>query len=180
MPMEVRVRDVKRWAGRRIAVLLAGDWPAALHELSEWPLVGSASGQVVVDNGGEFLAVAISGRAALDAECGRCLQPVRLDVPFDLRQEYREGEPRFEDEWLAYRQDVIGLDDVVTEAVLLAVPAVPLCCPDCRGLCPTCGRKLNERPCGCAGLTDERWSALAGWRAPEPRTPEEDAEDGGS
>ncbi len=174
MPMEVRVRDVKRWAGRRITVPLEGDWPAALQELSEWPLVGRASGQVVLDNGGDFLAVALSGEAVVGAECGRCLQPVKLDVPFALRQEYREDEPGFEDEWLAYRQDVVELDDLVTQAVLLALPEVPLCRPDCRGLCPTCGRDLNDGPCGCAPPQDERWSALAGWHAIEAKKPQGD------
>ncbi len=175
MPMEVRVRDVKRWAGRRIAVPLEGDWPADLQELSEWPVVGSASGEVVVDNGGDFLAVALSGEAAVKAECGRCLHPVRLDVPFALRQEYREGEPGFEDEWLTYHQDVIELEDLVTQAVLLALPEVPLCRPDCRGLCPTCGRNLNDGPCGCIPPQDERWSALAGWDAIAAKKPEGDS-----
>ncbi len=175
--MEVRVRDVKRWVGRRIAVPLDGEWPPALQELAEWPLVSPPSGQVVVDNGGDFLAVALSGEAAVEAECGRCLRPVRLSVPFALRQEYREVEPGFEDEWLAYRQDVIGLDDLVTEAVLLALPVRPLCRPDCRGLCPTCGEDLNDGPCGCAPPQDQRWSALAGWRAIEAKKPEEKPEE---
>lgn len=175
MPMTVRVRDVKRWAGRRIAVPLEGGWPAALQELSEWPVVSQASGQVVVDNGGDYLAVALSGEAAVEAECGRCLQPVTLDVPFALRQEYREDEPGFEDEWLAYRQDVIELDDLVTQAVLLALPEVALCRPDCRGLCPMCGQDLNDGPCGCAAPKDERWRALTDWHAVHAKKPEGDS-----
>lgn len=171
MPMEVRVRDVKRWAGRRIEVPLEGQWPATLQERSDWPLEGVAEGQVAVDNGGDFLAVVLRGRACLRAECSRCLRATRIEVPFELHQEFREAEPGLEDDWLSYHQDVIGLDDLVAEAVLLATPAVPVCRPDCRGLCPQCGQDLNEGACGCVPDRDARWSALAGWesKADPPR-----------
>ncbi len=175
MAMEVRVRDVKRWAGRRIEVPLEGEWPAPLQERSDWPLEGAACGRVTVDNGGEFLAVVLRGRATLRAECGRCLGPMRLEVPFELHQEFREAEPGLADEWLPYRQDVIPLDELVAEAVVLATPAVPVCDPECRGLCSQCGRDLNDGECGCLPPADERWRALAGWRRPQAsENPEED------
>lgn len=31
----------------------------------------------------------------------------------------------------------------------LELPQRYLCREDCRGLCPTCGKNLNEGPCGC-------------------------------
>lgn len=44
-----------------------------------------------------------------------------------------------------------GLDvsGEVREAILLALPRHPWCGPDCRGVCPRCGRNLNEGPCAC-------------------------------
>jgi uncharacterized protein len=45
--------------------------------------------------------------------------------------------------------DTIDLGPVVHEAVVLAEPMRVLCAPDCRGLCPQCGKDLNEGPCGC-------------------------------
>ncbi len=32
---------------------------------------------------------------------------------------------------------------------VLALPAKPLCDPDCKGLCPKCGVNLNEEQCSC-------------------------------
>jgi len=64
----------------------------------------------------------------------------------------------------------------VRDAVILSLPMKILCREDCRGLCPVCGRNLNEGGCGCrypeAGATrdgdtavqsgdDPRWRALA-------------------
>ena len=37
------------------------------------------------------------------------------------------------------------------EAILLALPSNPVCADDCPGLCPRCGKRLAEGPCGCAG-----------------------------
>jgi len=37
----------------------------------------------------------------------------------------------------------------VKEQVLLSVPMKPLCRNDCAGLCPVCGRDLNEGACNC-------------------------------
>lgn len=162
--MEVRVVDVKRWAGRRLTVELDAEAPGTLRELSDWPVVGRITGSATVDNGGDFLELTISGTVALRAQCVRCLGPAPLDVNWALEQEFREVEPGLDDEWLCYRQDVIELDDLVTEAILLATPGAPLCSPDCAGLCAQCGQNLNDGPCGCAVEDDPRWADLEAWR----------------
>ncbi|HTH07112.1 MAG TPA: DUF177 domain-containing protein [Ilumatobacteraceae bacterium] len=57
--------------------------------------------------------------------------------------------------------DQLDLRPLVRELVLLDAPATPLCRPDCRGLCPTCGVNLNETTCDCAPpAPDDRWAAL--------------------
>ena len=48
-------------------------------------------------------------------------------------------------------------------------PSVPLCRPDCLGLCPTCGADRNEEPCTCAEPGDPRWAALDVLRVPDDR-----------
>ena len=40
----------------------------------------------------------------------------------------------------------LDLQEVVREAISLAEPIAPLCRPDCRGLCLTCGADLNADP----------------------------------
>ena len=47
------------------------------------------------------------------------------------------------------------------EEFSLALPVKPLCRPDCRGLCPECGKNLNEGACGCSRDSgDPRLAAL--------------------
>lgn len=50
-----------------------------------------------------------------------------------------------------YRADRLPLRDTLWEQIHLALPVKPLCAPDCRGLCPTCGANRNAGPrCDCA------------------------------
>ena len=51
-------------------------------------------------------------------------------------------------------------DGLVWEDIVLAMPPKLLCRPDCRGLCPRCGKNLNEGPCECKPEIDPRWAAL--------------------
>lgn len=44
----------------------------------------------------------------------------------------------------------IRLEPLITSALLLDVPLLPLCDDECKGLCPTCGANLNQGDCQCA------------------------------
>ncbi len=54
------------------------------------------------------------------------------------------------------------LTNEVREAIILAFPGYPVCREDCKGLCPKCGKNLNDGPCGCRKEADNRWAALDG------------------
>ncbi len=48
-----------------------------------------------------------------------------------------------------YDDDVIDLEETLREELLVALPYAPLCAETCKGLCPNCGKDLNEGPCSC-------------------------------
>ncbi|HEX4620364.1 MAG TPA: DUF177 domain-containing protein, partial [Myxococcaceae bacterium] len=57
----------------------------------------------------------------------------------------------------------IDLDPILREQVLLALPMNVVCREDCKGLCPSCGKDLNEGPCPCEPrAVDPRLAALKG------------------
>jgi uncharacterized protein len=43
----------------------------------------------------------------------------------------------------------IDLSDYFKEQIALEWPMQILCCPDCKGLCPMCGKNLNREKCTC-------------------------------
>lgn len=57
--------------------------------------------------------------------------------------------------------DQLDLAPMVGEVIVLDAPASPLCRPDCKGLCPTCGIDRNTESCTCSTeVSDPRWGAL--------------------
>lgn len=53
-----------------------------------------------------------------------------------------------------YSHGHIMLDEIFREQLLLQVPVKVLCSPECRGICPGCGRNLNEDECCCEAMDD--------------------------
>ncbi|MBI2760276.1 MAG: DUF177 domain-containing protein [Chloroflexi bacterium] len=106
-----------------------------------------------------------------DVPCSRCLGTAGLSPRLTIEEEFlptvdpftsaRLPEP---DDPTAFRIDElhhVDLTEAVRQAAVLNEPMQPLCRPDCRGLCATCGADLNAGACGCPPEpADERWSAL--------------------
>jgi uncharacterized protein len=97
----------------------------------------------------------------LHGPCYRCLEDAVLDVSVEAR-EYQAEAPEGDDETSPYFVDnVLQLSDWARDAVALAVPDKILCRPDCAGLCPVCGKNLNDEPHTHEEETvDPRWAAL--------------------
>lgn len=109
-------------------------------------------------------ALLLEGEAVttLDLICDRCLKPYReeLRVPVDsLLAETLEDEEN--DEIVLLDNGEVDLDEVFTTALVLAMDVKHICSEDCKGLCATCGKDLNEGPCGCKPDVDPRFAALA-------------------
>lgn len=119
--------------------------------------------EVVVDTLLEWVheGVLASGEVAAEweGECRRCLRPLHGRTTAEFRELF-EPRPQ-EGETYALRHDHIDLEPLAREALLVELPLAPLCRPDCRGLCPTCGADRNAGPCGCAEVEgDPRWQVL--------------------
>jgi uncharacterized protein len=55
----------------------------------------------------------------------------------------------------------VDLTEELRESIILNLPNYPVCRVDCRGVCPQCGKNLNEGPCSCEhGRHDDRWDIL--------------------
>jgi uncharacterized protein len=102
----------------------------------------------------------------LHGPCYRCLEDAVLEVPIAAR-EYQATNPEGSDELRNpyLEADNLDLGAWARDAVALALPDKILCRAECAGLCPVCGKNLNEEP----HTHDEeqsysRWSALEALR----------------
>lgn len=107
----------------------------------------------------------------VEVACARCLDPVARDIErrFDLLYRPQGTDAGREEisvttaeaEIGYYTGDGLLLEDILREQVLLAVPIKIVCREECRGLCPHCGKNLNQGGCDCRQeLSDPRWDAL--------------------
>lgn len=112
--------------------------------------------------------VLVSGDAEVQVlgECARCLEKISFPVEIDIQELflYPGKEP---DDVEASRVvgELVDLTEVVRDAVVLDLPFIPLCGPDCAGLCQKCGVNLNREPDHTHGdELDPRWAELATWQ----------------
>jgi uncharacterized protein len=125
--------------------------PAALHVQAE----------VVTDG------IWVSGTftAQAEGECGRCLEPVVIDVDVPVQglflyPDASYGEDDETDDVYEFDGESIDLTEVVRDAVVTSLPFTPLCDPDCPGLCDQCGARLVDEPGHAHEILDPRWSSL--------------------
>lgn len=107
----------------------------------------------------------------MEVNCARCLDPVYHSVEgsFDLLYRPLDTEKGSDEVSISEAETEIGfysgegmeLEDALREQVLLAVPIKSVCSDECKGLCPKCGKNLNQDQCQCEEKPqDPRWNAL--------------------
>jgi uncharacterized protein len=97
---------------------------------------------------------------AIQGECGRCLDTasVELEVPIEELFVYP---PTPDADFTVAEDGILDLAPLLREEIILDTPMGVLCRPECAGLCPTCGKNLNDGPCDCdRGEIDPRLAAL--------------------
>lgn len=117
--------------------------------------------------------VRFGGALTLDAvlegcyttSCSRCLKPVSVRFELSL-DEPLNGEEA--EEGVLSDNHLCEFDLLVQHAVLSQLPMTVLCGQDCKGLCPTCGKNLNEGACDCKEDDwDPRFDILKTFQADE-------------
>jgi uncharacterized protein len=105
--------------------------------------------------------------------CSRCLQPLKETLSIDFEEEFMAtvdvqtgqalSENLDEDAFRIDQNHLLDLTEAVRQYREASAEMQPLCRPDCKGLCPTCGKDLNTGKCDCNAIPEESpWAALAG------------------
>jgi uncharacterized protein len=113
---------------------------------------------------GTVFELGFTGR--MHGPCYRCLDDAVLELPVAAR-EYQATNPEGVDELRTpyLQDDNLDLAAWSRDAIALALPNKILCRLDCAGLCPVCGKNLNDEPHTHEdAATDSRWAALESLR----------------
>jgi uncharacterized protein len=130
------------------------------------PVPGTVPAELEITKAATGTVFRLGFTARLHGPCYRCLDDAVLEVPIAAR-EYQATNPDGSDELRTpyLHDDNLDLAGWARDAVALALPDKILCRPDCAGLCPVCGKNLNNEPhTHDEEKTDSRWAALEGLR----------------
>ena len=127
------------------------------------PVPSTVPAELTVNRATTGTAFRLRFHARLHGPCYRCLGDAVVDLPIDVR-EYQATNPDSEELRSPYLEDDrLDLSAWARDSVVLALPDQIVCREDCAGLCPECGKNLNEEPHTHEDEHgDPRWSALEG------------------
>lgn len=127
---------------------------------------GNITVRAVANKMANDLFVQADVHTSVRAQCGRCAEEFDQPITGKIEVLYVSDQQRDVDGPAAHRAEgesqrllyysggVVDLGEQIFESLSLAVPMKPLCRPDCKGLCPRCGRNLNDGPCSCTKPDD--------------------------
>jgi len=86
----------------------------------------------------ENLFVEIEINSVFIFTCSRCLREFRVPLEKSVKLFFQlKG------------NNIIDISNDIREEIILNYPIKVLCSEDCKGLCPICGKDLNEGQCDC-------------------------------
>ncbi len=84
--------------------------------------------------------------------CDRCLTPTTQNQVCEFEEELERGE---------IKDETADLTEIIRDTLIASQPIKNICMEDCKGLCPVCGKNLNEGDCKCDRfVADPRLEAL--------------------
>ena len=110
---------------------------------------------------GDRLDMQADASAEGEFECTRCAEPFHDSIAAPLRLQFvppslaqEEGDPN------VHTYDPVGASEIdilpdIRDALILAIPMIHLCRPNCKGLCPVCGKNWNREECSCSEFEEE-------------------------
>jgi uncharacterized protein len=146
-PFRFHVADLLAHPGHRrsAGIDTAIDWGLELSRLGP-----ALTAELVLESASGGLVVRGPVFTVVGHTCHRCLTEWQEEFVVDVLEAL--GVPDDPDGYRLHG-DVADLEPVLRDAVLLAVPLLPTCREDCRGLCAVCGADLNGS--SCPGHDDE-------------------------
>lgn len=88
----------------------------------------------------------------LQSVCARCNHPFSEPFSFRFSEHFAknpENDTEDGEDFYPYAGDRLEILQAVMDNLLLQLPMISVCKPDCKGLCPVCGADRNVTDCNC-------------------------------
>lgn len=128
----------------------------------EYPFQSPVQVTGAVEQSADVVTLRADVRYRYDGTCDRCTGEVHHDRVMKMEHILVVSlNHEDNDSFVLIENYQLPLDQLVEEDLILDQPSKILCKEDCRGLCPQCGKDLNQGLCGCRQETvDPRLAVL--------------------
>ncbi|MCI0855857.1 MAG: DUF177 domain-containing protein [Chloroflexi bacterium] len=158
--------------------LLSQEEIGAVHEhwvdcrmlIGDQPSHGRVIGDVTLLRTMDGILATASLTGSENQQCSRCLEDIQVKLELRVQEEFiatvdavsgaQLVPPDDPDAFRISGNQILDMEEAARQAWISARPIQALCNPDCSGLCPECGRNLNQSSCSCTPAPDERWGRL--------------------
>ncbi|MDO4292610.1 MAG: DUF177 domain-containing protein [Eubacteriales bacterium] len=164
--MLVNMTDVFTSEGRTVEREIAFSCEEFVHEGGRFPVKESGPVFLKLTNTAPGKALAEAQvKLALAIPCDRCLKEVEYPFELSIAREVvspDQAGPEEAEEQEAFMEGyMLNVDRLIDDEITTSWPMKVLCRPDCKGLCPVCGKDLNTGACGCdTFVPDPRMAAI--------------------
>ena len=123
-----------------------------------------------VSNTGGALSLKADVSGVMTTQCARCMKDIDVPIEFTISETLMRsdevdgdlGTVSEDDDVIVFEGNTVNLDEIIENNLIMNLSPRYLCRDDCKGLCPKCGKDLNEEICDCKDdEIDPRWAALA-------------------
>ncbi len=105
------------------------------------------SGTII--NSADIVKLNATVNAIISKACDRCAKETEKEYVIPINKVLVTESTADRDEYVYIPGSLLNLSELVRSEIVLNLPYLHLCSEDCLGLCPACGKNLNEGSCDC-------------------------------
>lgn len=128
------------------------DYSIELSELEEYDSYNFATPVRIcgkAENRAGVVTLRYSAEFTLNQVCDRCLKEFTQGFNYQFEHILVRSTNTGSDEFVVCGDNILDMNGLAISDLLLQLPTKILCREDCKGLCPKCGKDLNEGNCEC-------------------------------
>lgn len=126
------------------------------------PFITPVKAQGLFKNAAGVVTLDYTAVFSMKLTCDRCLKEFERDFLEHVEHVLVSSLEAESDGFILVEDMLLDLDELVSADVLLSLPSKMLCEEDCKGLCPQCGKNLNQGSCDCTeSAGDPRFDVLS-------------------
>ena len=128
----------------------------------EFPIREPVRVKGMAQNRAGVTAISVSAAFTYFTRCDRCLKELAEPMAISFENVLAVSVENEEDDDIIVCEDkTLDVDELVITNIILNLPMKHLCSEGCKGLCPKCGKNLNEGDCDCdKGYVNPAFSQL--------------------